>query len=64
MKPLVGILQVVMSPAVLQAHAPNPGKKPLYRGLANLRAEDLPLLCVLFMIRGALERLVTIILRR
>ena len=45
-KPLVGILQVGVSPAVLQAHTSDPIKEPVSRGLANLRVGDVRLLSV------------------
>ena len=39
-------LQVLMPSAILQAHTPDLGKKPVSPGLANLRVEDLRLLSV------------------
>jgi hypothetical protein len=63
-KPLVGTLQVLMSSAVSLAPrlahtpGPNPVKKPVSRGLANLRVKDVRLLSVLLITRRARESLI------
>ena len=57
-KPLVGTLQVVMSSAVQQARTPDPVKKPVSCGLANLIVKDVRLLSVLLITRRTRESLV------